>query len=409
MMLKSMPVAPRPLPGEAVRSWVSRVGARYDLAPSELLAQLQDGNGVEHLRLWALDWQEDAEMEALLARASRLEVAQIRALRLLSGSWPDPAGWHRWVLAWCPACVRDDIGRYGESYERAAWRLGFHVVCPEHHAILVTACPGCSSYQARFGRRAGRQRLICDFCRGPVEAAGAPATAKRHAGEVAPSYDVVLSAPALALQADLLRAAMGTPPTSLCWPDVPSGSYAAIVRTLAALLLRPWRHDARSSCSEADIGWTHRCGLADLLPRTAHEALGRIASIIAAMAGAAPRRAGEARRTEQGLASAANDLAGLVRWLSADEQAALRAAAADWGPALAHAVEAAVQTEQSDRRSAAATAEYARQEAAWTRHAAKRYVADARRRTGARVARSRAAAAAQQRQLRVGVSGLVAS
>lgn len=331
MTARPLPLAPRSLPGEAIRSWVSRIAARYDLEPSELVAQLQDGDGVECSRLWALDWQHDAELETLLGRASRLEEAQIRNLRPLSGGWPDPAGWHRWVLAWCPACVRDDIGRYGETYERAAWRLGFYAVCPRHHAILVTACPGCSSYQARFGRWAGRQRLICDFCRAPVEAAGATATAKQQPGEVAPSYDVVLGTAAFALQADLLRAAAGAPPTSPFWPAVPDGSCAPIVRNLAALLLRPRWHNPRSLCSEEEIGRTHRRGLADLPPRTAHEVLGRIASILAAAAGAAPRSTGEVRRTEQGVLPDAIDLAKLVRQLSADEQGALRAAAADWG------------------------------------------------------------------------------
>lgn len=407
-MPRPMPIAPRPLPGETVRSWVSRIGARYDLAPSELLAQLQDGEGVEHSRLWALDWQDDIELEALLAQASRLEEAQIRKLRPLSGGWPDPVGWHRWVLAWCPACVRDDIGRYGETYERAAWRLGFYTVCSGHHAILVTACPGCSSYQVRFRRWAGRQRLICDFCQGPVEAAGATATPKQQAGEAATSYDVALATAAFALQADLLCAAAGTPPTSLCWPAVPAGSYGPIVRTLAALLFRPRWNDARSSCSEEEIGRTHHRGLADLPPRTAHEVLGRIASILAAAAGAAPGSTGEVRRTEQGVPPGAIDLAGFVRRLSADEQGALRAAAADWGPTLAHAVEAAVQTERSDRRRAAAAVEYARQESAWIRRAAKRYVAEARQRIAARIARRRAAAAAQPRELLVGVSGRIA-
>ena len=102
------------------------------------------------------------------------------------------------------------------------------------------------------------------------------------------------------------------------------------------------------------------------------------------------------------------DLAGFVRRLSVDEQRALRAAAADWGPTLAHAVEAAVQTERSDRRRAAAAVEYARQESAWIRRAAKRYVAEARQRIAARIARRRAAAAAQPRELLVGVSGRIA-
>ncbi len=264
-----IPVGPRPLPGEAIRSWVSRTGARYGLTTSELLAQLRGGVGVEHSRLWALDWQEDVELEALLARVNRLDAGRIRGLRALADDWPDPADWHRWTLAWCPACVREDMVRLGESYERAAWRLGFYVICPEHHATLVTACPGCSSHGARFGPWAGRQRLLCECCRKPVEAAGG---------------DVPLGRPMAvpAVQAELLRLASGAVDASPLWADTPAGC-ATLVRDLAALLLRPGWNGWGLSGSEEEADRVRRRGLADLQPLAARDLLGRIASILASV------------------------------------------------------------------------------------------------------------------------------
>jgi len=106
---------------------------------------------------------------------------------------------------------------------------------------------------------------------------------------------------------------------------------------------------------------------------------------------------------------AVHSIALLVQRLSADEQDGLRASVAAWGLRLAHAVEVAVLTDQVERRRAAAADDFARQEAAWARQAAKRYVMEARRRIAARAAR-RAAAVLQRRgpsQSLTGFSGPV--
>lgn len=384
-----MPVVPRPLPGEAIRSWVSRSGTRYGLTTSELLALLRGGIGVEHSRLWALDWQEDVELEALLTRASRLDAGRIEALRALADGWPDPADWHRWTLAWCPACVREDLVQYGESYERAAWRLGFYVVCPKHHATLVTACPGCSSHGARFGPCAGRQRLLCDCCREPVEAAGG---------------DVPLGRPMAvpAVQAELLRLASGAVGVSPLWAGTPAGGCATLVRDFAALLLRPGWNGWGLARSKEEADRIRRRGLADLQPLAARDLLGRIGAILATVAfweGHGDQQSGQWDQPGDG------GFSSLVHRLSADEQDSLRASAAGWGPRLAHVVEVTVLRDQVERRCAAAAGNLARQEAAWARQAANRYVMEARRRIAARAARRAAAVLLQRRGPSQGPTG----
>lgn len=374
-----IPVGPRPLPGEAIRSWVSRIGARYGLTTFELLAQLRGGIGVEHSRLWALDWQEDVELEALLARVNRLDAGRIRNLRALADGWPDPAAWHRWTLAWCPACLREDMVRHGESYERAAWRLGFYVICPEHHAALVTACLGCSSYSARFGPWAGRQRLLCECCREPVEAAG---------GNVPLGQPMAVPA----VQVELLRLASGAVDVSPLWADTPAGC-ATLVRDLAALLLRPGWNGWGLARSEEEAGRIRQRGLAELQPLAARNLLGRIAFILATMAsweGHGDQQSGQRDQPGDG------GFSSLVHRLSADEQDGLRASVAGWGPRLAHVVEVAVLRDQVERRRVAAAGDFARQEAAWARQAAKLCVREARRRIAIRAAR-RAAAVLQHR------------
>jgi hypothetical protein len=75
-----LPIAPGPMPGEAVLSWVARIAARYDLSLSELMACLRGGVGVYSPRMAALDWKEDLELEGLLARAACLDRSEIRAM-----------------------------------------------------------------------------------------------------------------------------------------------------------------------------------------------------------------------------------------------------------------------------------------------------------------------------------------
>jgi hypothetical protein len=159
---RPLPLAPRPFSDESVRSWIGRVAARYDLEPMELIARLRGGAGVEASRISSLDWSVDAELEILLAHAARLDRSQISALRILARGIPFPATWHRRLVAWCSACVGEDVGRYGETYERAAWRLGCCVACSTHRLLLEEAClcvyGGC--------RYRGRSRGVCGWFAG---------------------------------------------------------------------------------------------------------------------------------------------------------------------------------------------------------------------------------------------------
>jgi len=152
---KPLPLAPRPFPDESVRSWIGRVAARYDLEPMELIACLRGGADVA--RLASLDWLVDVELEILLARAARLDRAQIGKLRILMRDMPFPETWHRRLLAWCSACVGEDIGRYGET---SALCGVLAAVSPARHIV------GCSSkpvYAFTVGVGLGLSRDGCGW------------------------------------------------------------------------------------------------------------------------------------------------------------------------------------------------------------------------------------------------------
>lgn len=169
---RPLPLAPRPMPGEAVLSWVRRLAARYDLEPAALVADLRGGEGVPAWRLSSLDWRADAELEHLLAQAARLDACRIAALRAITQDLPEPAAWHRRSLAWCPVCVFEDIALYRETYERAVWRLGCCAACPLHHLVLARSCLVCGCGRMGYRAVAGRLRLVCEYCRRPVDAPG---------------------------------------------------------------------------------------------------------------------------------------------------------------------------------------------------------------------------------------------
>ena len=116
-----------------------------------------------------LDYRADDELEAALAQAASISPARIRALRVVSDG-SGAACWHRTRPTWCRDCTRIDIEQHGEVYERAAWRLGSCVICPEHRILLEDACSRClTGAICAFGYRYGLAQLACIVCRQPVD------------------------------------------------------------------------------------------------------------------------------------------------------------------------------------------------------------------------------------------------
>lgn len=395
-MTRPIPLAPRPFPDESVRSWIGRVAARYDLSPPAFVAQLRDGRAIPVARLASLDWQEDVALEHLLARATHLDRARIRGLRLVVEDAAKPALWHRSLLAWCPTCACEDIARHGETYERAVWHLGCCAACPTHRLVLADVCPVCAYGRVGFQAVGGRQRLVCGLCKRPVDASPDPGRGRGFLVDPRGRFALAQCAKwtdlALALQAVLLGLTTGSATIGSWQLDVPASCIAVEVRDLAAALLWPELSGPGPVNGKNASTLARDHVFAILAPRAAYEVLGIIASVLTGVAGRVPLRMPAAQIEGLEPRGEVVDLKWFIRRLPADEQQWLKARARGWGPILASVVGAAVDIEQESERRAIARREQARRDDAWLRHATVRYANDARRRIAARAAKRQAVA-----------------
>lgn len=382
--------------GEAVLSWVARIAARYDLSLSELMACLRGGVGVHSPRMAALDWKEDLELEGLLARAACLDRSEIRAMRLVKEPTTNPAVWRRSALAWCPACVSDDVAKHGESFERAAWQLGCYVACPSHRLFLARSCVVCGCRRCYFRPLAGRQRLACEFCRGAVDARTPAAASTWFAGAqigderigwYGAVYSPDLALFAFAMQANLLSALGGSTPTLAERCGLSAGKFIAMVTDLAAVVLPP------RDPTEGEVAVPSGQIFATMDDWAVFELLGIVAALIESALKADTRaRPALMRRMPDGHCVPI-DLAWLTHRLADSELPALRGRAAQWGLGIGRAIHDAISQEASERRRRAVIRERKRLDAVWLRQASKRYRADAIKRIRARAEQC----AAQQR------------
>jgi len=387
---RPLPLAPRPFPDESVRSWIGRVAARYDLEPPELIARLRGGAGVDVSRISSLDWSVDADLEILLARAARLDRSQISALRLLARDIPFPATWHRRLLAWCSACVGEDVGRYGETYERAAWRLGCCVACPTHRLLLQEACLcvyGCCLYRPL----AGRLRLVCQLCRRPADGLqtslpDADVSVVRRS-ELPPGFT-------LDLQTDLLGAMTGAVPPGPWRTGVSGSHFAVVVRDLAAAILWPTWFDLPMK-EDPSAPSHHHHSFVELDVRTSLEVLGIIAAVLSVTTGGGPTAIRSIILKEDGPSA---DPVRFVRTLPAAVRRWLHAASRAWPPALAGVVGPALEIEEKRICEATSARDQADRNAAWARDAAPRLRAAAIRRIAKRARRRAVARAVRKEQ-----------
>jgi hypothetical protein len=382
-MSRSLLLAPRPFPGESIRSWIGRLASRYDLIAPELMARLSAQHPVSGARIASLDGRHDVALEALLARVTHVGSARISAMRVVADESQTLVFGRRDAFVWCPACADDDVRRHGECYERTVWRLGCCTFCPAHQQVLVDVCPRCAFGQVAFQAVAGRQRLVCALCRQRVDALPKgdrlidPGVRRQSWFEL--PYCPQRTELAAALQTLLLGQANG-PILPIPRPfDLPVQGIGIIARDLAESLLWPQGFgQPQTGVGMRDQGWT------GLPPRIAHEVLGIVAGVLTKMADTHARGA---VADQSGMANGAGvDLAWLVRRLPAHERRVLAEKAMAWGPLLAEIVGSLV--DECNRVGHGwRGAREAPKDAAWVRQATVRYASDARRRIAARAAK----------------------
>lgn len=177
-----------PRDGEALCSWLSRLGNRIGLTP---LDTARRGFGIDSLRRseW---WRRPSSFElAALANKSDLGLKRVQAMTLLG--WKEtrcderherfcaPGFWRQRTrptglrpLAICGLCLAAD----SEPFIRTEWMIGWTAVCTKHRAVLVSRCPGCgaalllpglsSRRKVRIGQCKRCDRILDQSCFDPA-------------------------------------------------------------------------------------------------------------------------------------------------------------------------------------------------------------------------------------------------
>ena len=244
-----LPLAPPPLPGELLASWIGRLACLYDAPPDGLWYELAGASAVElapfgHHQPGGNGFREQF---ARIAIATRSEVGAVAATAMSVMLPAAPARWLRsevvstYQVPWCPPCLCDDVAHHRPPYLRRLWAAGCVVVCPRHRAVLVDTCPGCQRRTRPIFRWEGRGPvLVCATCE--VLLHGDAVGSSSDAGD-GPTGCLAGDCPSAAilgagwLQTKLLRALRGHP-VAVC-RDAPPARSLPIVEALVGDLSFP--------------------------------------------------------------------------------------------------------------------------------------------------------------------------
>jgi hypothetical protein len=342
-----LPLAPRPHSGEAVSSWISRIGARYDIVADALVEHVLDRPSCAVGAASKLNYQAAPELEAALAKAARIAPAAISMLRI-AGDDGSNSCWHRPGFAWCPNCIRADLAEYGELYERAIWRLGFCVVCPEHNVPLEDTCCRCSfEDRCHFYCADGLLGLACNTCGRPEGRAPRrthewweDASTGAFGTCITPSLNRLIGM----LQRDLQAAIAGARPNR-SWGFLRSakGLVMAVRHvTFCLILATRMRFEPRIILPEVRPGETfvpapEPITLAALSTRAAYGVLAISAAVLRSLEGRAERH----HWKPEGGKAALNTEAFLA-WLPADTRRQLKSWSTGWERPARDALQAAI-------------------------------------------------------------------
>jgi hypothetical protein len=171
-----LPVAPRPLAGELLSSWLGRLAAANALDFGELLELLRVRLALPRAGEFyagGLDYACSGPVLKALSSLSRLSTSRIAALSLKRRF--GPLGWF-WLShdpypfynaqyrqrlrpqllpSYCAECLREQTRRGQPAHLRAEWALAFLTHCPRHRVGLWSCCPDCRD-MASMGWGLGR-------------------------------------------------------------------------------------------------------------------------------------------------------------------------------------------------------------------------------------------------------------
>lgn len=242
-----LPLAPPPLPGELLASWIGRLACLYDAPPEGLWYELAGSPAVELAPIGHHQpgGSELREQFARIAIATRSEMSAVAATAMSEMLPAAPAAWLRsemvstYQVPWCSACLRDDVAHHRPPYLRRLWAAGCVVVCPRHRAALVDTCSGCQRRTRPVFRWESRGPVLaCATCEvllhGDAGGSSSDAGDGPTRGGACPSAAIFGAG---WLQAKLLRALRGHPVT-VCRDATPA-RFLPIVEALVGYLLFP--------------------------------------------------------------------------------------------------------------------------------------------------------------------------
>lgn len=137
-------------------SWLARLAARYDLRADYLAVHAgYPLRGARELDCYLLN-----QADLTLVDMTGLSHRSIKAMRCAR---PQARLWVRDHPVWCRQCVREDLLKGDEPWERRVWRTGATVFCEHHRRLLEEVCPRCNKIDkgCLFLSDKGRMQPLC--------------------------------------------------------------------------------------------------------------------------------------------------------------------------------------------------------------------------------------------------------
>jgi hypothetical protein len=204
MMVRRLPVAPRPCHDELLSSWLARVACRYGLSAQELVDHFTAEDECSSPPPPIDDFAPAAEQVRQWAQACGVDPERLRRLALSRRYPRRPRSWYlnrgpQWSTSVaavsapvCVGCFDADRAAGRDAWLRTGWRFAERCICPVHGQLLHDRCVKCHRrLSVTFRMRAGNARPVCGRC-GQLLAG--------RAGEGARQRDVALVATGLATQ-----------------------------------------------------------------------------------------------------------------------------------------------------------------------------------------------------------------
>jgi TniQ len=148
---EALPLAPRPIPGELISSWLLRVSFANGLTLAQLIEAIETRFPGISLQRAFIDDELSPRARSAIAKFLRVPEGKVKAQELaqrfpmLPQEWIlrptewEPSARERFAqgrarYAFCPLCLQEMIFRARTVWIRSEWAFVFQTHCPRHRA-----------------------------------------------------------------------------------------------------------------------------------------------------------------------------------------------------------------------------------------------------------------------------------